>query len=126
MKFTTLPCAPKVSIEPPASVTVNSVVLNGNIAAMGGATQIDPFFELSPRPLSGYMQPIKSLTAAGTFSLPVSGLACGTIYVATLMGKYMANNNSSPLTPNLTGGPVKFTTLPCALPTPFQTSTPKH
>ena len=80
MTFTTTITPPSVSTLSATSIATNSVTLNGNLTSLGTAGTVNVSFEYGPTTSYGSITTLQTMTAAGTFSFNVNGLAPGTIY----------------------------------------------
>ena len=104
----------RVSTESATSITQNSATLRGYLSSLGPYTTVQVWFELS----NGQSTNKQTLSAPGSFSAHVSGLAPGTehefhaVAISTLMGGQHAEGNS-----------VSFSTIPSIPQAPIEVST---
>jgi phosphodiesterase/alkaline phosphatase D-like protein len=102
LTFTTL-TAPVVHTGTAENITLNSVTLNGNLAFMGTSSSVDVAFEYGTTEDYETVIPVRTMSAAGTFSITLTGLAPNTIYHFEALGDGGINGVAS-------GEDVIFTT----------------
>ncbi|MEW6143349.1 MAG: hypothetical protein AB1597_09415 [Chloroflexota bacterium] len=80
MTFTTQKLAPTVNTSPATEITASEAALNGSLISLGGSDQVSVSFEYGSTDKYGLTTQKIARSAAGDFSLKVSGLKSSTTY----------------------------------------------
>jgi phosphodiesterase/alkaline phosphatase D-like protein len=81
LTFTTLATTtPEVSTAPASVITATTTVLNGFLDLRGSASNVDVSFEYGLTSAYGFSSSVSTLSSAGAFVIPISGLAPNTTY----------------------------------------------